>query len=157
MSEENVSIAPNLASVVRTSLVATIWALAVILCLATVLMALTIVGFVVIVIIMMDPVRIASIAFKGLVLVAPITLVLLPAMTLLFHRWPRLLPWLVLAAGPFAGGWWGGVAGLWIDDGRSLESFLAILGMIGGLTGGIVFARRIPRHARTLAVGRADF
>ena len=49
----------------------------------------------------------------------------------------------VLLAAPLAGGWWGRSAALWwLGDGNVPENFVAVLGMIGGLTAGIVFARR---------------
>ncbi len=135
-------------ALVRTSLFATIWALVIMMLVAAVLMTLTIGGFVVIVLIVMDAVRLAAIALWGLLLVGPLTLVLLPALALLFRRWPRLLRWILLPAGPLAGGWWGAlVAALWLDESRSLDGFLVALGMIGGLTAGIVFALRAPRYA----------
>jgi hypothetical protein len=153
MNEVTMSSVPGWKLIVGTSLLATAWALIVMLGVAALLMAMTLVGFVVVVIIAMEPVRFAGIILQGFVLVGPITLGLLPLLTLLCYRWPRLLRWLLLLASPLTGGWWGGLVGLWwFDEGRSLEAFLAILGMIGGLTGSIVFARRIRRHTDNLIV-----
>jgi hypothetical protein len=122
---------------------------------AAILMTLTIGGFVVIILIALDALRLATIVLQGLILVGPITLVLLPSLTLLCHRWPRLSRWLLLLAGPLAGGWWGGTAASWwLEEGSAMAGFLAVLGMIGGLTAGIVFWRRLPhRLERPIVAG----
>lgn len=130
-----------------TSLLATILALVALLGTATFLMMLTLGGFVVIVLIATDAYRLATIVVQALILVGPITLAVLPALTLLHHRWPRLLRWLLLLAGPLTGGWWGGaIAPWWFADGDAMAGLLSTLGMIGGLAGSIVFVRRLPRR-----------
>lgn len=126
-----------------TSLLATILALVALLGTATLLMMLTLGGFVVIVLIATDALLLSRVVLQGLAVVGPITMVLLPALTLLCRHQPRLLRWLLLLAAPLAGGWWGRSAALWwLGDGNVPENFVAVLGMIGGLTAGIVFARR---------------
>lgn len=153
MNEGAISSVLDWRQIVITSLLATVWALIVMLGFSAILMAMTIVGFVVIVIIAMEPVRFAGIILQGFILVAPVSLVLLPALTVLGHRRPRLLRWILVLAGPLTGGWWGGAVGTWwFNDGRSLETFLAIFGMIGGLTASIVFVRRVRGHTERLAI-----
>ncbi len=139
---------PPWRSIMRTSLLATAWALLVMLGLSAVLMALTVGGFVVILLVVMDAAWLGSILLRIFLLVAPLTLILLPALALLFRRQPRLSRWIPVLAGPAAGGWWGAVVAMWwLDKSRSLDGFLIALGMIGGLTAGIVFARRASRYA----------
>lgn len=128
--------------IVMDSLFATVWALIVILGVSAVLMALIIGGFVVILLVVMDA------ALLGSILLRAFLLVLLPALALLLCRQPRLSRWVLVLAGPAAGGWWGAAAAMWwLDKSRSLDGFLIALGMIGGLTAGIVFARRASRYA----------
>lgn len=130
------------------SLFATVWALIVILGVSAVLMTLIIGGFVVILLVVMDAALLGSILLRAFLLVAPLTLVLLPALALLLCRQPRLSRWILVLAGPAAGGWWSAAAAMWwLDKSRSLDGFLIALGMIGGLTAGIVFARRASRYA----------
>ena len=153
MTGKALSSRPDCKPIARTSLVATVWALVVMLGVATFLMAATLGGFVIIVLVLMDAAQLATVALWGGILVVPITFVLLPALTLLCRRWPRLLRWILLLVGPLAGGW-GGVAAAawWFNLSDAIEGFLAALGMIGGLTAGIVFARRVPRHVENLTV-----
>lgn len=148
MSETTLSPLSRWRPIASASLIATIWALLVMLVVSTILMALTIGGFVVIVLIVMDAIRLGTIVLQGLILVGPVTFLVLPALALLGRHWPRLLRWILVLAGPLAGGWWGVVvARWWLDEGSSLDGFLAALGMLGGLVAGIVFARRVPRYA----------
>jgi hypothetical protein len=147
MKGEITSSGPDWRAIVATSVIATVLALVVLLGTAAILMALTIGGFVVIVLIATDAHRLATIVIQALILVGPITLAVLPTLTLLRHRRPHLLRWLLLPAGPLIGGWWGGaIAPWWFADGDAMAGFLAAIGMIGGLTGGIVFVRRLPHR-----------
>jgi hypothetical protein len=144
---------PDWKPILRTGLLATMLALVVMLSVSAILMAATLGGFVIIILVVMDALRLATIILRGFILVVPITLVLLPALTLLCHQWPRLLRWILLLAGPMAGGWWGlAAASWWFGESRAIDGFLATLGMIGGLTAGIVFARRVPRHLERLVI-----
>lgn len=153
MTGNALSSRPDWKPIARTALVATAWALVVMLGVATFLMAATLGGFVIIILVVMDAVQLATVALRGAILVVPITFVVLPALTLLCRRWPRLLRWIFLLVGPLAGGWWGvAAAAWWFGLSDAIEGFLAALGMIGGLTAGIVFARRVPRHVENLTV-----
>lgn len=148
MIGQALSAVPPWRPIIMASLSATVWALVVMLSLSAILMALTIGGLVVVLLVVMDGARLGWIALQVFLLVAPLTLVLLPALALLFRRRPRLSRWILVPAGPAAGGWWGAVMAMWwLDKGRSLDGLLIALGMIGGLTAGIVFARRAARFA----------
>lgn len=143
MKDQVTSSGPSWRALLATSLIATILALVALLGTATLLMMLTLGGFVVIA---MDALRLASLVLQGLILVGPVSLALLPALTLLCHPRPRLLRWLLLLAGPLAGGWWGRVAvSWWFDHESGMEGFLAARALIGGLTASIVFVRHLPR------------
>ena len=147
MTETSLSPMPEWKPLLRTALLATILALAVMASTSAILMVAALGGIVVIILIAMDAVLLATVVLRGFILVGPIALVLLPALTLLCRRWPRLLRWILLLAGPIAGGWWGlAAATWWFDLSSAIQGFLATLGMTGGLTAGIVFARRVPRQ-----------
>ncbi len=143
---------PDWRRIITTSLLATAGALAVMLGFSALLMAISIAGLVVIVMLAMDPLRLARIILQGLVLVGPVSLVLLPVLTLLCHRWTGMLRWILLLAGPLAGSGWGAALGVWWLEDNSRAALLAILGMIGGLIAAVVFVWRILRPAEMLTI-----
>ncbi len=148
MTGPAVASGPLRGALVGAGVAATLWALAAMLGVAAILMGTALGGFVVIVLVAADAARLGALALQGLALVGPVSLLLLPALVLLLRRRPRLLRWVLVSAGAMAGGWWGEIlSAWWLDEERAFAGFLVTLGMIGGLTAGIVFARRTSRFA----------
>jgi len=91
-----------------------------------------------------DTATVGSWVLNTFVLVAPITLILMPAMTILLQRRPRLLLFALWLGGPIAGSWAVVlVAPLRLSTTQSLEGLFAALGTMVGLGAAFVFARYV--------------
>jgi hypothetical protein len=90
----------------------------------------------------------AMFLLRGLILIAPVSLVLLPALAFLLHGRRQALRWLLLPASFVAGQWWGRVIAPYLyADTEAVTGLFGMSAGVGGLIAAMVFARWLRRAA----------
>ena len=140
----------------KPALIATVTALAVML----VLLALVIVaipgGIVVVAILFSAPDAgvsdLAALLLRGMILIAPVSMGILPALSLPMRGRHKSWRWLLLPAGFIAGQWWGRLITPCLHaDPEAPAGLFGMLAGIGGLVAAMVFARWLHRSSVTIS------
>lgn len=136
---------------VRTSLAATVAALVGVLAIAAFVMLAVPGGMVVVAILLSKPdaniLQAGPLLLRGLILIAPLSMVLLPALTVVLKGRQKDLQWLLPPAGFVAGQWWGRlIAPLLYSETDRVTGLFGVLAGIGGLFAAIIFVRLLRRN-----------